>query len=63
MVTDLGKIYISRIISMKFMDRITGEVLEEQDFEKCKDLNIEAEVSLKPVNMEKSELVKIMEGE
>ena len=37
MGTDLGKIYISRIISMKFMDRITGEVLEEWDFEKCED--------------------------
>lgn len=55
--------YISRITNMKFMDKNTGEVLDEWDFEKCKDLNIEAEVSLKPVNMEKSELVKIMEGE
>ena len=57
--------YISRITNMKFMDKNTGEVLDEWDFEKCKnlDLNIEAEVSLKPVDMEKSELVKIMEGE
>lgn len=38
--------YLSRIISMKFMDRNTGEVLDEWDFEKCKDLNIEADVAL-----------------
>lgn len=63
MAIDLRTMYISRITNMKFMDKNTGEVLDEWDFEKCKDLNIEAEVSLKPVNMEKSELVKIMEGE
>lgn len=31
---------------MKFMDRNTGEVLDEWDFEKCKDLNIEADIAL-----------------
>ena len=46
MATDLAKMYISRIISMKFMDRNTGEVLDEWDFEKCKDLNIEAKIAL-----------------
>lgn len=39
--------YISRITNMKFMDKNTGEVLDEWDFEKCKnlDLNIEVEVT------------------
>lgn len=46
MAIDLAKMYISRIISMKFMDRNTGEVLDEWDFEKCKDLNIEADIAL-----------------
>lgn len=46
MATDLAKMYISRIISMKFMDRNTGEVLDEWNFEKCKDLNIEADIAL-----------------
>lgn len=46
MATDLAKMYISRIISLKIMDRNTGEVLDEWDFEKCKNLNIEAEIAL-----------------
>lgn len=46
MATDLAKMYISRIISMKIMDRNTGEVLDEWDSEKCKNLNIEADVAL-----------------
>ena len=41
MATDLAKVYISRIISMKFMDRNTGEVFDEWDSEKCKELNVE----------------------
>lgn len=44
METDLAKMYISRIISMTFYDRNTGKVLDEWDFDKCKDLNVEMEV-------------------
>ena len=46
MATDFAKLYISRIISMKVIDRNTGEVLDEWDFEKCKNLEISAEVAL-----------------
>ena len=52
MATDLAKMYISRILSMKFMDKSTGEVLDEWDFEKCKDLNIEVDVALEPSRFE-----------
>ena len=31
---------------MKVIDRNTGEVLDEWDFEKCKNLNIEADIAL-----------------
>ena len=44
MATDLAKMYISRILSMTFYDRNTGEVLEHWDSEKCKDLNVGMEV-------------------
>lgn len=46
MATDLAKMYISRIISLRIMDRNTGEVLDEWDSEKCKSLNIEADIAL-----------------
>ena len=57
----LVKMYISRIISMKVMDRNTGEVLDEWDFEKCKNLAIEAKVSLGPLDMEASDIINLME--
>lgn len=44
MATDLANMYISRIISMTFYDKNTGEVLEHWDSEKCKNLNVEMEV-------------------
>ena len=44
MATDLAKMSISRIISMTFYDKNTGEVLDHWNSEKCKDLNVEMEV-------------------
>lgn len=46
MATDLRTMYISRITNMKFMDKNTGEVLDEWDFEKCKDLDLNIEVEV-----------------
>ena len=44
MATDLAKMYISRILSMTFYDKNTGEVLEHWDSDKCEDLNVGMEV-------------------
>ena len=44
---------------MKFMDRNTGEVLDEWDFEKCKDLNLEVEVALALAEVEKSKIFDV----
>jgi hypothetical protein len=63
MATDLAKMYISRILNIKFMDRNTGEVLDEWDFEKCKDLDLEAEVALRPLDTKASEIINLVEGE
>ena len=44
MATDLAKVYISKITSMIFYDKDTGEVLDRWDSEKCNNLNVEMEV-------------------
>lgn len=63
METDLAKMYISRIISMTFYDRNTGEVLDEWDFDKCKDLNVEMEVITSYPNPIEKKVVNLMEEE
>lgn len=59
METNLAKISISSIISMKFMDRNTGEVLDEWNFDKCKNLNLEAEIAFYPDEVEKSKIFDV----
>lgn len=59
MATDLAKMYISRILSMTFYDKVTGEVLEHWDSEKCEDLNVEMEVLAAPTIPEKYKMETI----
>lgn len=59
METNLAKISISSIISMKFMDRNTGEVLDEWNFDKYKNLNLEAEVAFYLDEVEKSKIFDV----
>ena len=59
METNLAKISISSIISMKFMDKNTGEVLDEWNFDKCKNLNLEAEVAFYLDEVEKSKIFDV----
>lgn len=46
----INKFYVSKIINIKFKDIRTGEIIDEWDYDKCKDLNLEIEAQPEPVS-------------
>lgn len=39
----MNKIYVSKITSIKFKDIRTDEIIDEWDYDKCRDLSLEIE--------------------